>query len=167
MGLYDLARARGVAPESALKKALEIHRQSGLGLAHVLVEAGVITPASLVALLAEETGVTRYDPARATPTPADVRRLPWVLTARRRILVLGTRPGTGEVIAAFTDPTDELARTAAEQALQARIFPLLTDEDTFEHALRHYFGEGVSKRALGPVAQGFTDVPPVVLGEHL
>ncbi len=81
---------KGLVSPDQLQIALKIQKQNSTNqrkmLGGILVELGFITESALGEVLAEATGVQRFDPKEAVLDPTLIRQLPKQLAARHKVL---------------------------------------------------------------------------------
>jgi hypothetical protein len=135
--LGALLAEAGLLQAAEVDFALTRAQEAGLRLGEFLVDHGLVTPADILRLVAEQRGLPFLD-VRAVPIdPSAARLLPADLAHGLRTLPLGFVRGLPVV--AVADPTDEGAMNGAEAVLRSVRF-VASPEDAIRAQLsRVYF----------------------------
>jgi hypothetical protein len=138
--LGTLLAEAGLLEAAEIDGALRRAREAGKRLGEFLVDHGLVTPADIVRLVAEQRGLPFLDVRTVPIDPSAARLLPADLAHVLRTLPLGFVRGLPVV--AVADPTDERAMNGAESVLRSVRF-VASPEDAIRAQLsRIYFSAG-------------------------
>lgn len=115
--LGTLLAEAGLLQSAEIDFALTRAQEDGKRLGEVLVDLGLVTPADIVRLVAEQRGLPFLDVRTLAIDPSAARLLPADLAHVLRTLPLGFVRGLPVV--AVADPTDEGAMKGAEAVLRS------------------------------------------------
>ena len=137
----------GHITEEQLALAVDDEGSSGKELSRVVVEKGLVDQATVVAIIAEESGVAAIDLEIETIDPAAVGLVPEQLL--RRYTVLPVSAASGSLVVAMADPTNVLAIDDLRAVTGMPIEPRVAAATEIEAALRRQsrFEDSVSDLA--------------------
>ena len=137
----------GHITEEQLALAVDDEGSSGKELSRVVVEKGLVDQATVVGIIAEESGVAAIDLEIETIDPAAVGLVPDQLL--RRYTVLPVSAASGSLVVAMADPTNVLAIDDLRAVTGMPIEPRVAAAAEIEAALRRQsrFEDSVSDLA--------------------
>jgi hypothetical protein len=135
--LGELLAENGLLDEAEIDLALSTARRSGKRLGEVLIEYGLVTPADIVRIVAEQRGLPFLDVGSLPVDPAAARLLPADHARVFRTLPIGFVRGLPVV--ALADPSDEQAIDGARSVLRGAEFVASPEESILEQFARVYF----------------------------
>ena len=136
--LGEMLIERGLLPKDDLDKALALQRERKGRLGKILVDLGFISQRDLYAVLSEQLGIPRVDPAELTEMPAEAARLSPAFL--KQFLLFPYRVGDGRIMVAMADPLDTENTRAVEQLVGRRVEVRLASEAEILRALELSFG---------------------------
>jgi hypothetical protein len=134
--LGALLAEAGLLQAAEIDFALTRAQEAGKRLGEVLVDHGLVTPADIVRLVAEQRGLPFIDVRTVPIDPSAARLLPVNLAHVLRTLPLGFVRGLPVV--AVADPTDEGAMNGAEAVLRSVRF-VASPEDAIRAQLARVY----------------------------
>jgi Type II secretion system (T2SS), protein E, N-terminal domain len=134
--LGTLLAEAGLLRAAELDFALTRAHEAGMRLGEFLVDHGLVTPADIVRLVAEQRGLPFLDVRTVPIDPSAARLLPADLAHVLRTLPLGFVRGLPVV--AVADPTDEGAMNGAEAVLRSVRF-VASPEDAIRAQLSRVY----------------------------
>ncbi|WP_088278469.1 GspE/PulE family protein [Ideonella sp. A 288] len=153
---------RGLVDTSTLARMLEAqrHTQPHRLLGQMLVDAGVLSPVQLHAVMAAWMGVPMIDPRGLVPEPEALRRVPRALAEREGLLPLMLH-GDALVIA-VPDPWDTALLEQLRFACQQRVVPVMTLPGTLAPAVAQAYAS-LGRSAATAVAESHAHDVPALL----
>jgi hypothetical protein len=126
----------GLLAEAEIDLALSTARRDGKRLGEVLTELGLVAPADVVRLVAEQRGLPFVDVASLAVDPSAARLLPADHARSFRTLPIGFVRGLPVV--ALADPSDDEAIHGARSMLRAAEFVASPEEGILAQLARLY-----------------------------
>jgi Type II secretion system (T2SS), protein E, N-terminal domain len=126
----------GLLAAAEIDYALTRAQETGVRLGEFLVDSGLVTPAEIIRLVAEQRGLPFLDVRKVPIDPSAARLLPADLAHLLRTLPLGFVRGLPVV--AVADPTDESAMNGAESVLRSVRF-VASPEDAIRAQLSRVY----------------------------
>jgi MshEN domain len=134
--LGALLAEAGLLAEAEIDLALSTARREHKRLGEVLTELGLVTPADIVRLVAEQRGLPFVDLARLPVDPSAARLLPAELARSFRSLPIGFVRGLPVV--ALADPSDDEAIDGTRSMLRAAEFVASPEDAILAQLARLY-----------------------------
>jgi hypothetical protein len=134
--LGTLIAEAGLLAAAEIDYALTRAQETGVRLGEFLVDNGLVTPADIIRLVAEQRGLPFLDVRKVPIDPSAARLLPADLAHLLRTLPLGFVRGLPVV--AVADPTDEGAMNGAESVLRSVRF-VASPEDAIRAQLSRVY----------------------------
>jgi Type II secretion system (T2SS), protein E, N-terminal domain len=134
--LGALLAEAGLLAEAEIELALRTARSHGKRLGEVLTELGLVTPADVVRMVAEQRGLPFLDLAALTVDPSAARLLPADHARSFRTLPIGFVRGLPVV--ALADPSDDEAMDGARSMLRGAEFVASPEEAILAQLARLY-----------------------------
>ena len=134
--LGALLAEAGLLAESEIELALRTARTHGKRLGEVLTDLGLVTPADVVRMVAEQRGLPFVDVASLPVDPSAARLLPADHARSFRTLPIGFVRGLPVV--ALADPSDDEAIDGARSVLRAAEFVASPEEAILSQLARLY-----------------------------
>jgi hypothetical protein len=134
--LGALLAEAGLLAEAQVELALSTARRDGKRLGEVLIELGLVAPADVVRLVAEQRGLPFLDVGSLPVDPSAARLLPADLARSFRTLPIGFVRGLPVV--ALADPSDDEAIHGARSMLRAAEFVASPEEAILAQLARLY-----------------------------
>ena len=134
--LGALLAEAGLLAEAEIELALRTARTHGKRLGEVLTELGLVTPADVVRMVAEQRGLPFVDVAALPVDPSAARLLPAAHARSFRTLPIGFVRGLPVV--ALADPSDDEAIDGARSMLRGAEFVASPEEGILAQLARLY-----------------------------
>ncbi len=136
--LGQLLIERGLLPADDLQKALALQKERKERLGKILVDLGFISQQNLYAVLSDQLGIPRVDPAELEEIPMEAAKLSPAFL--RQFLLYPFRIDDGRALVAMADPLDADNIRAVEQLVGRRVEVRLASEAEILRALDVSFG---------------------------
>ncbi|MEW5851841.1 MAG: hypothetical protein AB2A00_23830 [Myxococcota bacterium] len=148
---------------TTLQALRDQQESSGLGLAYLVVRAGLAEPTRISALLGTRLALPPLALGRMTIPPDVARLVPEVLARMRRVLPVGlTSSGNRSVLRlAASDPTDDVAIPAVRRVTGCDLDVLLVDEAALTRKLDETYGQTAAPDEDPPLVVGTALLPTV------
>jgi general secretion pathway protein E len=137
---------RGLLSEDDLQRAVVLQKDRKERLGRILLDLGFISQQNLYAVLAEQLGVRRAEPAELEDIPMEAAKLS--ISFLRQSLVVPFRVEDGRVWVAMADPLDTDALRAIERLLERRAEVRLATEAEIQTLLDKALGSEQSTEAV-------------------
>lgn len=142
--LGDKLVERGLISKDQLMVALQEKKRSPKMMGELLVDLGFITEQALAAVLAEDSGFERFDPAGTMVDPELLKMIPKEVANRYRVFPVTMQEKT--VRLAMADIYDVMALDQVKRHLPAdvEIQPLVCSDTEIQQAIDQYYGHELS-----------------------
>ncbi|MCI0343630.1 MAG: GspE/PulE family protein [Planctomycetales bacterium] len=140
MKLGEILLRNGRISEAQLRAALELQRERGGRIGHVLVQMGAANEESVARALAEQSGMDYVDLAATPADPALLREIPPRLLHRFGVVPLSRDDGT--ITVAIADPLAVSALDDLQVLTRCRVRAVLARERDIQKVLRDTLGLG-------------------------
>ncbi|WP_343870477.1 GspE/PulE family protein, partial [Caenispirillum bisanense] len=142
--LGDKLVERGLISKDQLMVALQEKKRSPKMMGELLVDLGFITEQALAAVLAEDSGFERFDPAGTMIDPELLKMIPKEVANRYRVFPVTMQEKT--VRLAMADIYDVMALDQVKRHLpaDAEIQPLVCSDTEIQQAIDQYYGHELS-----------------------
>lgn len=159
--LGDKLVDRGLISKDQLMVALQEKKTSPKMMGELLVDLGFITEQALSAVLAEDSGFERFDPAGSMVDPELLKMIPQEIANRYRVFPSTVEDKTARL--AMADIYDVMALDQVKRHLPAdwEIQPLVCSDTEIQQAIDQYYGHELSidgiLRELDSMREGDVD----------
>ncbi|MCA1941424.1 MAG: Flp pilus assembly complex ATPase component TadA [Caenispirillum bisanense] len=142
--LGDKLVERGLISKDQLQVALQEKKRSPKMMGELLVDLGFITEQALAAVLAEDSGFERFDPAGTMVDPELLKLIPKEVANRYRVFPVTMQDKA--VRMAMADIYDVMALDQIKRHLpaDAEIQPLVCSDTEIQQAIDQYYGHELS-----------------------
>lgn len=140
----DQLMAKGVISKDQLEVALKEQKNTKLLLGQVLIELGFITESALTEIIAENTGVERFDAKNVYLDPAIVKMIPKEVALRNKVVPISMEHN--ELRIAMVDVYDVIALDAVRRFMPKGtiIRPLFCGETELQDLINRYYDYAIS-----------------------
>jgi len=138
MGIAEILLEKGLITPADLAAALDLRKSDGIRLDRALVRLGIVSEKQLLQVMSDQLAIPMVDLTTADIDVDTLRSLPARLVYRKRLVPLSRE--NGAVTVATCDPFDLYAFDELQMMTGLEVRPALAPESDIDQVIKTYYG---------------------------